>query len=291
MVKPQQDREDTARLFKRATVPIRWTLHPHKCLDSSHALAQITDCGWAPKQFILPLGGTGQIHVAGNPTRCLSVNGTEINSTALVVSACGDGLDSRTRFVVPDGGTGPVRWELYPNRCWTVRGGAPIGHGLELGNCTREDLSQRFGVAEEANPPSLPCASAGECRLVKEHRRALFCSQHPTWPQCRQLTRCPPGGCGNGACVQGYCQCNTGFSGPTCANVVPGPEPLVVPDAGYSTPEAIITFAPAPGPANVVAHSPAPWPGLPHAEAHASPHPPVLALAPAAAVSPAPAAH
>lgn len=82
-------------------------------------------------------------------------------------------------------------------------------------------------------PPILPCYDAGTCAEMKVAKTQAYCKQVPSAPMCKLLTSCPPGGCLNGKCENGYCQCKEGFYGPACQ--IPGGGKVDLGSAKYLT--------------------------------------------------------
>merc|ERR1719329_1509881 len=103
--------------------------------------------------------------------------------------------------------------------------------------------------------------------MLKAKRVAQFCQTYPVMPGCEELRQCPPGGCMNGQCVFGYCNCNAGWGGPNCMDLLGVPvaiaAPHYIPPTEYQPPVVvtmppwIIGPSPAPGP------TPCPFTNLP----------------------------
>ncbi len=115
--------------------PIRWAVHPNKCLDVSGGNTrngtqlQTWDCvndGTHPNmQFILPQGGRGPIRWATHPNKCLDIsNGGTHNGNRVQIWDCvNNGTHPNMQFIVPINGQGPIRWAIHPNKCLDVSGG------------------------------------------------------------------------------------------------------------------------------------------------------------------------
>jgi len=117
------------------------------------------------------------------------------------------------------------------------------------------------------HPMELDCGDSNQCVMEKAKRIQQFCLEWPTAPQCEEMRQCPPGGCINGNCVQGYCNCHPGWGGPNCADLLSVPVEIVKPDyippMEYKPPE-IVTMPPwfaGPAPAPVPMWDPCPGPG------------------------------
>merc|ERR1719329_2147276 len=83
--------------------------------------------------------------------------------------------------------------------------------------------------------------------MLKAKRVAQFCQTYPVMPGCEELRQCPPGGCLNGQCLFGYCNCNPGWGGPNCMDLLGVPvaieAPHYIPPMEYQPP-AIVTMPP-----------------------------------------------
>lgn len=158
-------------------------------------------------------------------------------------------------------------------------------------------------VVPQPPPPILPCYDAASCAEMKVVKTQAYCKRVPSAPMCRLLTACPPGGCLNGECKDGYCQCKEGFYGPACqmpgggkvdlskakflvtAPEVPPPFMPLRETPGTITYERMMNGpGPAPGPMASAWLPPTPAPPAP-----AAPPGPVPAPVPVPAPAPAPA--
>lgn len=247
--------------LKRTAAPIRLMAHPDKCLvpagTDPGSMVSVQACGTTPPMYALPIGGTGQIQIAGNDTACMGV--INIAGVQLLgIVECDLKLGSLIQFVIPGGAMGLIRWNFEPHRCFAVLEpllpppppwvpppaavpGVPptpvpevtpppkpdyVGAQITLSACSDKNNLQMFGAGDEAPAPFQPCDTSEGCAHMEAKSVLTFCLQFPYSPTCTQFRRCPPGGCNNGACVSGYCACNAGFTGDSCEEALMGEVPL-----------------------------------------------------------------
>merc|ERR1711976_440254 len=124
-----------------APVSIHWSLHGSKCLDVggseplNGSALQLWDCipGHADMQFLLPVGGVGQIRWATYPNMCLDVSrGMSDVGTRVQIWECEVGHRDM-QFVFPANGKGEIRWAADTTMCLDVRDGkVALGTGIQL---------------------------------------------------------------------------------------------------------------------------------------------------------------
>jgi len=227
--------------------PIHLLAHPDKCLDASAKVVKVQECGSDPEKFALPVGGIGMIRREANRSQCLGVVLDPVAgaSERIEVKECSVVAGAIMQFVLPAGALGPVRWNYNPAKCLAVvvapvlpsnmAPGAPqqvatsptiVGSTLGIQQCLDGSLLEQFGLSDEAPAPFQPCNSSASCAQMKSDAVLNYCSENPSMPNCEQFRQCPPGGCNNGVCVSGYCQCNSGYTGESCEQIVEGAVPI-----------------------------------------------------------------
>lgn len=282
-------KDNTDKLWTILHRPIRSQLEPNQCLQATalnSTKVMMGMCGPNPLTFELPIGPVGQLKALN---MCLQLTWpfgvdrtVDTNKPDLTIEFC-DINDRRQQFQVPLGGFGAIRSDYDRTLCLQglrISGLLPPGapepplNGVGWRVCGDDFpvLEQHFGMSEEQPPPDMPCPSQAACAKLKMLSGKAYCQHATGSPYCQAMLRCPPGGCSNGSCYKGVCMCNVGFDGPTCQDVVPGPQPLNAPVGGMSgapTPAAVVFGMPAPAPAPGPAGAPGPAPGAAPAPAMA----------------------
>jgi len=136
---------------------IHWATNPGLCLDvgggqpQNGSVLQVWECitGHADMQFLLPMGGVGQIRWATFPKMCLDVaQGSSELGTRVQFWECEAG-HRNMQFIVPAGGKGKIRWVADATLCLDVQdGGVAMGTHIQLWTCMGEgQANQEFEVA------------------------------------------------------------------------------------------------------------------------------------------------
>jgi len=157
---------------KRAiTGPIRWAMHPDKCLyvDSQHRvyIAEFWDCirGHPNMQFIVPAVSEegmrwGPIRWALQPDLCLGTSDGELGtSEELGFWKCGE--PPFPQFILPASGVGPVRWAKNPTLCLQVdEWWTSTGHQPRFQECHQRIPSMQFFIPSATERSNLYSRSA-----------------------------------------------------------------------------------------------------------------------------------